>query len=199
MIAIHLKNILTISVLTIALSACQTIDLQTAMPDGRTTPPPSGYKAMCAREPAECVLPMDRATSKELLSLHNMVKDLIIPTPEQGDFWQSVSTRSEGDCEDFALTLRKYLREAMPEYGAAFLLATAYTETAQYHAVLTIETASGTLVCDVRFPQCAPWESFPYDWHLREVAGQSNWENIGDDRVIAGIMVANLQAASTSD
>jgi len=198
-IANHLKTVMTLCALTIALSACQTIELQTAMPDGRATPAPPGYKALCARVPTECVLPLDSATRQELISLNNMVKDLIIPTPEQGDFWQSVSTRSEGDCEDFALTLRKYLREAMPEYGAAFRLATAYTETAQYHAVLTIETSSGTLVCDVRFPQCAPWESFPYDWHLREVVGQSDWEIIGNDTIIADIWAANIRAASTSD
>ena len=192
MIAKHVKNFLTIGILTAALSACQTSELQTAMPSGTVSPAPQGYKSLCARTPSECVLPLDRDTRKELISLHNMVKDLIIPTPEQGDFWQSVSTRSAGDCEDFALTLRKYLREALPEYGAAFLLATAYTENAQYHAVLTIETSSGTLVCDVRFPQCARWDNLPYDWHLREVAGQSNWEDIGDHKILANIRAASI-------
>lgn len=199
MIATYLKNILTLGVLIIALSACKTINLQTAMPEGKITPAPSGYQALCARTPSECVLPLNHGTRKELISLNNLVKDMVVPTPEGGDFWQSVSVRSEGDCEDFALTLRKFLREALPEYGAAFRLATAYTETAQYHAVLTVETPSGTLVCDIRYPQCAPWENFPYDWHLREVAGQDHWENIGDDRVLASIMLANLNATSSSE
>lgn len=192
MINAHLRNFLTISALTIVLSACQTIELQTAMPAGTVTPAPHGYRALCKRTPSECVLPLDSGTRKELIALHNKAKDLIIPTPEQGDHWQSVSIRSAGDCEDFALTLRKHLRESLPEYSAAFLLATAYTETAQYHAVLTIETPSGTLVCDIRFPQCAPWDSFPYDWHLREVAGQNHWENIGDHETIAGIRSASI-------
>ncbi len=192
MINAHLRNFLTISALTIVLSACQTIELQTAMPAGTVTPAPRGYSALCQRAPSECVLPLDRETSKELIALHNKVKDLIIPTAEQGDYWQSVSTRSAGDCEDFALTLRKHLRESLPEYSAAFLLATAYTENAQYHAVLTIETPSGTLVCDIRFPQCAPWDSFPYDWHLREVAGQNHWEDIGDHEILADIRSASI-------
>jgi len=189
-----IKNFLTISFLTIVLAACQTIELQTAMPAGTVAPAPSGYRELCQRSPSECVLPLDAVILKELVALHNKAKDLIIPTPEQGDYWKSVSMRSAGDCEDFALTLRKHLREALPAYSAAFLLATAYTETAQYHAVLTIETPSGTLVCDIRFPQCAPWESFPYDWHLREVADQDHWENIGDQ-----VVLANIRSASIGD
>lgn len=187
-----IRNFLTISFLTISLAACQTIELQTAMPDGTVAPAPGGYRALCQRTPSECVLPLDEEMHKELVALHNKAKDLIIPTTEQGDYWKSVSVRSEGDCEDFALTLRKHLRESLPEYSAAFLLATAYTETAQYHAVLTIETASGTLVCDIRFPQCAAWDSFPYDWHLREVADQDYWEDIGDHAVLANIRSASI-------
>ncbi len=192
MIATHLRNFIIISILTVALSACQTINLQSAMPAGTVAAAPSGYKALCERDPSECVLPLGPETREELTALHNKVKDLIIPTVEQGDYWKTVSTRSAGDCEDFALTLRKYLRESLPEYGAAFLLATAYTEDAQYHAVLTIETSSGTLVCDIRFPQCAPWDSFPYDWHLREVAGQNYWENIGNHAILADIRSASI-------
>lgn len=187
------NKIMTASLFLAGLSACQTIAPETSMPAGVAVPPPSAYVAMCSKTPADCVLPFNEKTEKVITSLHNSVQNLIIPTEEQGDLWQTVSVRSAGDCEDFALTLRKYLRETLPEFGGAFLIATAFTEIDQYHAVLTIETSSGTLVCDIRFPQCAPWNSFPYEWHLREVAGQHNWENIGDHQVIAGLMSASLK------
>lgn len=192
MIAKKIKLFATVATLIVGLSACKTIELQSAMPEGTITMAPPGYLALCERSPSECALPLDNGIRDELVSLHNTAKELVIPTVEQGDFWQSLSTRSEGDCEDFALTLRKLLRARLPEYSAAFLLATAYTEDAQYHAVLTIETSVGTVVCDIRFPQCAPWESFPYDWHLREVPGQEHWENIGDQEVITRIWSASI-------
>lgn len=191
MIVKQIKLIATLGLLTASLTACKTLNVQSAMPEGTMVPPPRGYIALCERSPSECVLPLDNISMKAIVLLHNKAKDLIIPTTEQGDYWKSVSIRSEGDCEDFALTLRKLLRERLPDYSAAFSLATAYTEDTQYHAVLTVETSAGTVVCDIRFPQCAPWESFPYDWHLREVPGQEHWEDIGDRAVLASIWAAN--------
>lgn len=192
MIAKQIKCVAKVGMLLAGLSACKTINIQSAMPEGTLTNPPRGYVELCERSPSECVIPLDKKTKDQLVSLNNRTKDMIIPTAESGDFWKSISARSEGDCEDFALTLRKLLRERLPEYSAAFLLATAYTEDAQYHAVLTIETTAGTLVCDIRFPQCAPWESFPYDWHLREVPNKMHWEDIGDKEVIASIWSASI-------
>lgn len=192
MIAKQIKRCAVLGMLVVGLSACKTINIQSAMPEGVVTAPPNGYVELCRRSPSECVLPLNNITKNQLFSLNNKAKDLIIPTEEQGDFWTSVSTRSAGDCEDFALTLRKLLRDRLPEYSGAFLLATAYTEDAQYHAVLTIETTVGTVVCDIRFPQCAPWESFPYDWHLREIPNQMHWENIGDQEVLTSIWSASV-------
>lgn len=131
------------------------------------------------------MLPFTPEMRKTISALHNTTKDLITPVNETVDFWRTISEPGQGDCEDFALTLRKLLRETLPEYAGAFRLATVYTETAQYHAVLTIETSAGTVVCDVRFPQCAAWESFPYTWHLREVVGQENWQSLSDKETLA--------------
>ena len=48
-------------------------------------------------------------------------------------------------------------------------MATAYIEGGtQYHAVLTVETLQGTLVCDILKPECADWRSFNYKFDLRE-------------------------------
>ncbi|WP_262696244.1 transglutaminase-like cysteine peptidase [Kordiimonas aquimaris] len=171
-------------VLMVSVSACQTVlPASTSLPVGSTVAPPLGYDALCARTPSECVLPISKATNNMVGSLLIQAKSLVIPTWEEGggDYWQSLTERGPGDCEDFALTLRRSLREVLPEYAGAFRLATAYTETMQYHAVLTIETSQGTVVCDIRFPQCADWKTFPYKWHLREVVGQRNWQDISGE------------------
>lgn len=171
-------------VLLISVSACQTVlPASTSLPVGTSVAPPPGYDALCAREPSECVLPITKATNGMVGSLLVHAKELVIPTWEEGDgdYWQSLTEPGPGDCEDFALTLRRSLREVLPEYAGAFRLATAYTETMQYHAVLTIETDQGTIVCDIRFPQCADWKTFPYKWHLREVVGQRSWQDISGE------------------
>jgi len=115
---------------------------------------------------------------KALIMAMNGTKALFIPKDEEGDHWQRLETLSEGDCEDFALTLRAALRREFPEFAGAFRITTAYTETNDYHAVLSIETDQGTIVCDNRFPQCASWETFPYRWKLREVLGSYQWQNL---------------------
>lgn len=179
MILLKFKTLILGVIVAMLLSACQTIVPQSAMPKGIATPAPAAFQDLCRRNPEECVLPYSTDFEKELTTLQQDVRDLVIPTQEEGDLWQTLAYRGPGDCEDFALTLRQRLRRTMPEFSGAFLIATAYTEEAQYHAVLTIETSGGTIVCDIRYPQCAPWKSFPYEWHLREIAGAKNWENIG--------------------
>ena len=74
-----------------------------------------------------------------------------------GDFWQVREERGFGDCEDFALTLRKMMRAKYPEAANAFRIATAFTETGEYHAVLSIETDKGTIICDIRYRRCQDW------------------------------------------
>lgn len=151
---------------------------QSAMPIGEPSEPPFGYKEFCKRSPEECAVPYSAEFGKALQKAHHHTKTLLIPVEEEQEYWQVLETVSEGDCEDFALTLRASLRREFPGYEAAFLMATAYTEGDVYHAVLSIETTQGTIVCDNRFPQCAPWESFPYRWKLREVSGSPKWENL---------------------
>lgn len=186
------RNILTAFILLISTAACKTLMPESVMPSGVAVPAPSAFEDLCKRTPEECMLPMTQETATILKELHEEVKALVIPTEEQGDLWQTISAPSAGDCEDFALTLRKLLRERLPEFGGAFLMATAYTELAQYHAVLTIETSSGTMVCDIRYAECAPWKAFPYEWHLREVAGQRHWEDIGNHEILAELRSASI-------
>ena len=159
-----------------------------AMPAGQQSKAPKAYLDFCKRAPAECAVPYSDDFGEAVQNTHHHTKTLFIPASEEGDYWKILENMSEGDCEDFALTLRAALRRKFPGYEAAFLMTTAYTEGDIYHAVLSIETTQGTLICDNRFPQCAPWESFPYRWKLREVSGQKHWENLSfamTDRSVA--------------
>jgi len=117
---------------------------------------------------------------------------LFIPIVEASDHWQTLETLSEGDCEDFALTLRAALRLEYPEFASSFRITTAYTESNQYHAVLSIETDQGTLICDNRFPECASWEAFPYRWKLREVLGSHQWQNLASATNLLQLATAGI-------
>ena len=130
--------------------------------------------------------------SKVLRSALNGTKAIFIPIVEDKDHWQTLETLSEGDCEDFALTLRAALRRQFPEFASSFRITTAYTETGQYHAVLSIETDQGTIICDNRFPQCASWETFPYRWKLREVLGSNQWQNLASATDLVQLATAGI-------
>lgn len=192
MTATFAKNILTGLILVMSLAACKTLAPDLSMPAGVAVPAPTAFQDLCTRAPEECILPLNEQTRGLLTDLMLEVQGLVIPTKEEGDLWQTVSTPTPGDCEDFALTLRQKLREHLPQYGGAFLMATAYTERAEYHAVLTIETTSGTIVCDIRYKRCGRWDFFPYEWHLREVAGRNYWEDIGDHQALAEMRSASI-------
>jgi len=175
-----LKKLLLVPLL-FCITACMAGGVQkpsSAMPAGDPSLAPAAYLEFCKRSPSECAVPYSEDFGKAVQDAHHHTKTLFIPTAEEKDHWQTLATLSEGDCEDFALTLRSALRRQFPGFEGAFLMTTAYTEDNIYHAVLSIETSQGTIVCDNRFPQCAPWESFPYEWKLREVSGRSHWENL---------------------
>ncbi|TNE61906.1 MAG: hypothetical protein EP335_14575 [Alphaproteobacteria bacterium] len=167
-----------------------------AMPKGPAVAAPRQYQEYCARTPEECVIPHSAELSAAIAESQHLAQMMITPTSEEVDVWQSLSAPGAGDCEDFALTMRKQLRTQFPAFSAAFLIATAYTETDQYHAVLTIETDNGTLVCDIRYSQCASWKNFPYHWRLREIAGSDKWQELGPYRMTADERAASAMRAS---
>ena len=162
------------------------------MPKGLPTPPPMAFEEYCRSNPEDCKIPTNNNFRNAISMLHNQAKGLVIPTPEEGDHWKHLNIVGAGDCEDFALTLRHLLRTRFPGFSAAFRIATAYTEDGIYHAVLSIETTNGTMVCDIRYPQCAPWAYFPYQWRLREVAGSGHWEDVR-----SGVLAMATAATST--
>ena len=177
--------------LVFALSACMGVDSSEipgstigGMPRGAKVPAPDAFIAYCERNPADCAIPNTPRLNHALGRINYDLRQLITPTEENGtDYWQRLDEAGPGDCEDFALTFRHRLRSLYPDYASAFRIATAFTEDGQYHAVLSVETSTGTIVCDVRFPSCAAWESFPYQWRMREIAGTNTWELFDEDAI----------------
>lgn len=97
-------------------------------------------------------------------------------TPE---FWEIATTY--GDCEDYALAKRKKLLDlGVP--ATQLLIATCWTETNEYHAVLTVEfddyVGPNSLVLDNRYTNIAVASALPYTWHLRQCPGEAKWEVI---------------------
>jgi len=163
------------------------------MPSGRPISQPLLYQDFCDKYKGEC----DINSSQEVLPSEEMsvVQDFRDSmdkdfhwTHEEVGSWDLIlvdGKDGEGDCEDFALTLRSRLRKQYPEYGAAFRMATVYfieyAGTSRYHAVLTVETDKGTYICDNRSSYCEPWTDFWYSMRYRELPNSDKWERLGPE------------------
>lgn len=77
------------------------------------------------------------------------------------EFW--VVALREGDCEDYALAKRKILINE--ENSEHLHLATCWTESGEYHAVLVVDTERGQYVLDNRHSKPQKKEHLPYKWH----------------------------------
>jgi predicted transglutaminase-like cysteine proteinase len=77
------------------------------------------------------------------------------------EFWEVAD--GEGDCEDYALAKRKLLTEQ--GYGGACRLATCWTESDEYHAVLIVTTDQGDYVLDNRYQFPMMRQDLDYRWH----------------------------------
>lgn len=99
------------------------------------------------------------------------------------DHWQ-VADSQGGDCEDKALLARAALiARGWP--AEALRLALAWTETREYHAVLTIDVIRhgqpATYVIDGRFPWVVGWDRLTrlgYRWDRRQAARGGGWTRI---------------------
>lgn len=139
--------------------------------------PPQGYVDFCIRNPAECKIPLTNRVLTNLKNVNRAVNDRIQQKEEAVDIWD-LAEDGDGDCEDFVLLKRKYLRELYPAYAAAFRIALVWTELDQYHAVLTVHTFDGVYVLDSRYQQVAIWNSYPYIWSVMESPGSQKWSII---------------------
>ena len=144
----------------------------------RLTTPPSPYADFCAREPESCVLDgapvlaWTEVLHQQLTTVNAAVNAEIRFTPDIGNSGREESwdlpTSGFGDCEDFALEKRRRLvLEGLP--SAAMTCAVVMHRTRLYlHAVLLVETASGTWVLDERIDEVMCWDQTPYVYQLRE-------------------------------
>ena len=85
------------------------------------------------------------------------------------DFWDVMGLKQVGDCEDYALEKRCRLRRLGIDWQD-LRLATCWTETGAYHAVLVAVTDFGDLVLDNRYWSVTLWSACNYTWHLMQDA-----------------------------
>ncbi|WP_369059288.1 transglutaminase-like cysteine peptidase [Caulobacter sp. 73W] len=89
-----------------------------------------------------------------------------------GDRWVSEPASGFGDCDDYAMTKMTRLTKAgVP--AEAMTIALVYTETGEYHAVLSVQTAKGEMILDNRMnwpTSRAAMERYGYRWANTKVA-----------------------------
>jgi len=202
---------------SLAVAGCATGSWSTKLPtgpamaDGKPMATPFYWRSFEERYPDQVsvaetsLLPLDAATHEQLYRTNafwNTRMDFRRDESEQFDcFIRADMGRIpvRGDCEDFALSKRRELREVFPQYAGCFRLAICepfgrarrrLTNGRYYpgitdplHAVLTVDTTGGTVVLDMREANgnwSGPYnfaEQPEYYWLQREAA--SRWVNIG--------------------
>lgn len=84
----------------------------------------------------------------------------------KSDHWV-IPVDGHGDCEDISLMKQHLLSEQdIPSY-----LATCWTETGGYHAVLLVDTDRGTFVLDNRQKTVWNYTDLNYTWNKRQIEG----------------------------
>ena len=104
---------------------------------------------------------------------------------------------SEGDCKTYAA--RKELELlALGWPAGALRIATAFVDDKgphanEYHAVLLVDTNSGTFVLDNRYERPRRWEDLPYVWISARATRAMTWARLpADERAVSVALAANL-------
>lgn len=162
---------------------------------------PSGYAALCARDPGFCrlsrTLPRDVLLSPErweLLSRINLEinQRIVSETDEKlygkAEFWTIPTTA--GDCEDYVLLKRQLLQHlGFPD--SSLLITVVHDENGDGHAVLTIPTTAGDLVLDNRRDDILPWWETGYAFIKRQSAADpEHWVALGRDDLQTMVMAS---------
>jgi predicted transglutaminase-like cysteine proteinase len=98
---------------------------------------------------------------------------------EVGDDWAPI-TDMGGDCDSYATAKM----QALYKIGwplSAMRLATCWTETGEYHAVLLVDFDGTTFVMDNRRPYPTSHDLLPYKWDKFQIAGTQQWEMAKND------------------
>jgi predicted transglutaminase-like cysteine proteinase len=153
---------------------CVTMDL----PVVSIGPPPTQYLAFCERRPDSCLLAGD-AVLEWTPQLHDLLGEVnagvnsdiqFVSDPDNLGLEESwnLPIDCRGDCEDFALEKRERLvRLGVP--GASLTMAIGFHEVQFFpHAVLLVETTTGTWVLDDLHDEVLCWDALPYRYTRRE-------------------------------
>jgi predicted transglutaminase-like cysteine proteinase len=156
---------------------CVALDLPVARVEG----PPSQYVAFCESNPSACVL-TGEPVIEWTLEVHELMARInvevntevdFIPDPENSGMEETWSfpENCTGDCEDYALEKRRRLVDTgLP--SAALRMAIAFHEMQFFpHAILTVETTTGTWILDNLDDEVRCWDGVPYTYTRREEPG----------------------------
>jgi predicted transglutaminase-like cysteine proteinase len=157
-----------------AVPRCTPMDLPIAWIDS----PPTQYTAFCERQPDSCLLegeavldwtPRLHALLTSVNAAVNADIELVADVDNLGveESWD-LPPDCRGDCEDFALEKRERLRSVgIP--SASLTMAIAFHEVKFFpHAILLVETTTGTWVLDNLQDEVLCWDAPPYRYTRRE-------------------------------
>lgn len=148
--------------------------------EGHKTSAPLGHIIFCKSHPSHCRIEQRKANVRaskgrviltkkrwrELVRINTRVNRTMIARTDQehhgrNEYW-TISTRY-GDCEDYALTKRRYLiAQGWP--SSALRIAVVRTHKGERHAVLVARTTQGDYVLDNLERKILPWKRTGLHW-----------------------------------
>lgn len=165
---------------------------------------PVGWQVMCAATPQYCNTGyvrqdavLDPTSIAQLDAVNSAVNAEIAPLDEMPgqDTWRLAP--AFGDCEDYALTKKHRLLSA-GWAGERLRFATVLTEADEYHAVLLVDHADGSLVLDNRFQMIRDWAVVEADGYrlvgVEGIGADGSWRLTPYGSVVA-LLTQNAPAA----
>ena len=150
----------------------------------RPSHPP--YTAFCKRNPGHCdmtgdaVVQLDREQEERISKVNKEVNasvrclfsDQLLYDEEE--YW-TYPTAGLGDCEDVALEKRRRLVMLGLPRAAMTIAIVQVRKSLVSHAILLIETTTGTWALDSFADEVLPWSDVPYNYEARE-RSDGSWE-----------------------
>ena len=149
----------------------------------RSHPP---YAAFCKRNPGQCdmtgkaVIQLNRklkhSISEVNAAVNKAVRCLLADKLLHGEeeYW-AYPVAGRGDCEDIALEKRRRLAALGLPRASMTIAIVQIRKTMASHAVLLIETTTGTWVLDNLTNKISAWSEVPYNYEARERV-DGTWE-----------------------
>ncbi len=142
------------------------------------TLPPVGFVGFCARNPQDCGQGRQKPATLDLTperwgllyQVNTFVNGKIAPVSDQElfgepEYWTYPT--DAGDCEDYVLLKRRYLK-SLGFAASALLITVVLDEAGGGHAVLLVETKDGDFVLDNRRNEIRLWSKINYTFLKRQ-------------------------------